>query len=98
MTDKPRFDIGRAVATPGALAAIQASGQTPGDFLDRHVSGDWGEVGKEDWDANDDALLDGGRILSAYKTLRGAKIWIITEAADDEENRAATTLLLPDEY
>jgi hypothetical protein len=98
MTDKPRIDFGRVVATPGALAAIKASGQSPSDFLDRHASGDWGEVGKEDWVANDDALHDGGRILSAYKTLRGAKIWIITEAADDGGNRAATTLLLPDEY
>jgi hypothetical protein len=28
----------------------------------------------------------------------GAKIWIITEAADDDGQREATTILLPDEY
>ncbi len=28
--------------------------------------------------------MDGSRILSAYKTLKGERLWIITEAADDE--------------
>ena len=98
MSDKPRFDVGRVLATPGALAALEASGQTPADFLDRHVQCDWGDVCKDDWAANDAALIDGGRILSAFKTLKGTKIWIITEATGDDGQREATTLLLPDEY
>ena len=98
MSDKIHFDLGRVVATPSALKALEASGQAAGYFLDRHANGDWGEVGKDDWRANDAALQDGGRILSAYKTLKGAKIWIITEAADDDGRREATTVLLPDEY
>ena len=32
---------------------------------------------------NDQSLVDGSRILSAYKTLKGERLWIITEAADD---------------
>ena len=59
---------------------------------------DWGEVSQNDWQLNDLALKDGSRIISAYKTLKGAKIWIITEATDDDGIRAATTLLLPEEY
>jgi hypothetical protein len=47
---------------------------------------------------NDGALQDGSRLLSAYHLKTGVKIWVITEAADDEGNRSATTLLLPDEY
>ena len=94
----PRFPLGQVVGTPGALEALEESGQTPEFFLDRHARGDWGEVGKEDWQANDLALKDGSRLLSAYRTLKGAKIWIITERIDDDGNRAATTLLLPDEY
>ncbi len=47
---------------------------------------------------NDLALVDGSRIMSAYKTLLGEKIWIITEATGDDGHRAATTILLPDEY
>ena len=52
----------------------------------------------EDKLANDQALMDGSRLLSAYKTLRGVKIWFITEAADEQGRRSSTTALLPDEY
>ena len=94
----PRFSLGRTLATPVALEALEESGQSPANFLDRHVRGDWGDVGTEDWQANEASLQDGSRLLSAYKTLKGVKIWIITEATDDDGNRAATTLLLPEEY
>jgi len=90
---KPKFAMGRIVATPGALAAIEQSGQTPDDFLHRHVMGDWGDVPTQDAQANEDSLADGTRLLSSYRTSRGTKIWIITEA-----DRSATTLLLPEEY
>ena len=42
--------------------------------------------------------MDGSRILSAYRTLKGVKIWIITEAVGDDGRRASTCLLLPDKY
>jgi hypothetical protein len=93
-----KFSPGQLVATPGALQALKDSGQTPGFFLDRHAAGDWGDVDEEDWALNDLAVKDGGRLLSAYRTLKGKKLWIITEAADDDDKWAATTILLPDEY
>jgi hypothetical protein len=37
---KPLFDLGQLVATPGALAALEKSGQSPMEFLTRHVTGD----------------------------------------------------------
>lgn len=88
-----KFPLGRLVATPGALQALEESGQTPLDFLPRHAAGDWGEVSAEDKSLNDQALLDGDRLLSAYRTTKGKKIWVITEA-----DRSATTVLLPAEY
>ena len=88
-----KFDLGKIVATPGALEALEASGQSPAFFLDRHVCGDWGEVGAEDKLLNDEALVSGERLLSAYKTLLGTRIWIISEA-----DRSSTTILLPSEY
>ncbi len=88
---QPRFALGRLASTPGALEALQESGQTPWFFLSRHVGGDWGEVCAEDWKLNDEALRDASRILSAYRTLKGKKLWVITEA-----DRRLTTLLLPD--
>jgi hypothetical protein len=53
---------------------------------------------EEDRQANEQALLDGSRLLSANRTSLGEKIWIITEATDESGNRAATTILLPSEY
>jgi hypothetical protein len=94
----PKFRLGQPLCTPGALEALQESGQPPDFFLQRHVSGDWGEVCEEDRLLNDQALQDGSRIVSAYRTLKGTKIWVITEATDDKGNRAATTILLPGEY
>lgn len=93
-----RFHLGEVLATPGALEALQDSGQSPADFLKRHVSGDWGEVPHEDARLNDEALKEGSRILSAYCTSKNVKLWIITEATDDHGQRAATTILLPEEY
>lgn len=81
------------MATPAALEAIAESDQPPLDFIARHVKGDWGEVGSEDWQSNDDALEEGLRLLSSYRTLKDVKIWIITEA-----DRSITTILLSDEY
>jgi hypothetical protein len=94
----PRFSLGQIVATPGALAALQESGQTPAFFLVKHSQGDWGEVCPSDAQLNDQALIDGSRLLSAYRTLKGERLWIITEAADDQGLRLATTILTPHEY
>jgi hypothetical protein len=88
-----QFTLGFIVATPGALQALADAGQTPLDFLSRHARGDWGDVGKGDWKLNDRALVDGERVLSSYKTTKGVKVWIITEA-----DRSSTCLLLPEEY
>lgn len=94
----PLFRLGQVVATPGALEALQEAGQVPFEFIARHAKGDWGELYKEDRQLNDEAVKDGSRILSAYRLKTGVKVWIITEAADDHGNRAATTCLLPEEY
>ena len=88
-----KFPLGRLAATPGALEALAASGQTAEFFLARHASGDYGDVNEEDRQSNDEALIHGDRLLSAYRTLKGVKLWIITEA-----DRSSTVLLLPEEY
>lgn len=61
--------------------------------LRRHSSGDWGLVCEADWQANEQALEEGGRLFSTYETAGRIRFWIITEA-----DRSATTVLLPDEY
>ncbi|MBQ7621658.1 MAG: hypothetical protein IJV02_04520 [Candidatus Methanomethylophilaceae archaeon] len=66
--------------------------------LDRHCSGDWGDLEETDKAMNDESLKaekNGGwtdSLFSCYETDFG-KIYIITEC-----DRSATTILLPDEY
>lgn len=88
-----RFALGQIVATPGALDALSQAGQTPLEFLRRHITGDWGEVCAEDAAENELSLREGFRLLSAYRTSKGVKFWLITES-----DRSVTTLLLPSEY
>ena len=89
----PLFDLGQLVATPGALAALEKSGQNPMDFLSRHVMGDWGELSEDDRKENQFSLEKGFRLLSSYQTNAKEWVWVITEA-----DRSHTTILLPDEY
>lgn len=88
-----KFSPGSIVATPGALAALEASGDDPMAYLVRHIAGDWGDVDEQDRRENELSLVHGLRLLSAYTLNSGAKIWIVTEA-----DRSVTTVLLPEEY
>lgn len=89
----PRFNIGQVVATPGAIDALKAAGQSALELLKRHLILDQGELDDEDLQANEDAVANGERILSSYLLKDGTKIWVITEA-----NRSSTCILLPEEY
>jgi hypothetical protein len=88
-----RFLLGRIVATPGALEALEEANQNPFEFIQRHQTGDWGELCEEDKRENEFSVRNDFRILSSYRTRNGVKIWVITEA-----DRSVTTLLLPHEY
>jgi hypothetical protein len=90
---KARFQLGQLVATQGALSALEQAGQSPLDFIHRHISGDWGDLCEDDKRENEFSVDKHLRIFSAYHTVKGEKLWIITEA-----DRSATTILLPSEY
>jgi hypothetical protein len=87
------FPLGRIVATPGALRALERANQSPAVFLARHAAGDWGELDPEDIRENEYSVAHGFRLLSSYTTAAGERLWIITEA-----DRSTTTVLLPEEY
>ena len=90
----PRFSMGRTLATPGALAAMQESGDDPHIYFARHECGDWGDLDAHDQALNEESLkVRNGRIVSSYRLTNGTKIWIITE-----HDRSITTILLPEEY
>lgn len=100
--NSPRFKLGRVVATPAALELLERLGEDVFEYVSKHVRGDWGDVCDDDAEANEQALADGSRIFSSY-ILKGkgddeTKIWIITDAEDDNGEREATTVMLPEEY
>lgn len=94
----PKFPLGQILATPGAVEALGQCHQNPLEFLARHSAGDWGELCDDDKELNDQAINDGSRIFSAYRTKNGTRLWVITEATDEHGHRSVTTILLPEEY
>ena len=88
-----KFELGRLVATPGALEALSKTKESPSKFLKRHMLGDWGEICAADRQENKRSLEHGYRLMSVYRTTAGKKLWVITEA-----DRSVTTILLPEEY
>ena len=86
-----KFRLGHIVSTPNALSQLTQEDILTG--IQRHQAGDWGDLDSEDKAANDLALANRTRILSAYRAANGTRFWIITEA-----DRSATTLLLPEDY
>ena len=86
----PKFHPGKVYASRGAVAL--GVDFTP--FLDRHVRADWGEeLDFADIFSNENALVNGERLLSKYRLQPGVSIYIITEW-----DRSVTTVLLPEEY
>jgi hypothetical protein len=69
-------------AQPGNGWYCSCSTNSPANLEDvqnalrRHTRGDWGEVPAEDARANDAAMLEGCRLLSAFRDRRGVKFWI----------------------
>lgn len=99
---KKLFELGHVVATNGFLRAcanaqLDAKTIAHGLIL-RHQDGDWGDVSEYDRLKNLSAIISGTRILSSYHVDYIGKVWCITDAADDEGVRHATTFLLPEEY
>lgn len=92
-----KFEPGNVHSTPGVNAKLDDAGFMRFMIvsLNRHINGDWGNMCDEDKATNEEALVDGLRLMSVYKRMDHPDdtIWIITEA-----DRSATTILLPDEY
>jgi len=88
-----RFGLGVVVATPGALELLGEFEISPTELVERHASGDWGDVPPEDARENEYSLKHGFRVSSSYPLPSGERIWILTEG-----DRSSTCLLLDREY
>ncbi len=89
---EPLFPEGTVRVTPEALDAIHEAKEEMDDLLTRHITGDWGDVSKEESELNNLAIAEGQEILSAYYLPTGIEVWIVTDA-----ERTFTTLQLPDD-
>ena len=92
------FPLGRTVMTANLQYQLKEADPVGWEeelkgFIDRHVTGDWGNLEEEDRKDNQLSLERGFRIFSSYTPSLGIKLYIITEA-----DRSITTALLPDDY
>ena len=92
------------VATGSVAASRFAPAHPPIDaliigLLDRHASGDWGDLDANDKAANDaDHSQAEGRLFSSYATEKHGTIWVITEDLRGEGDGPKTTVLFPEDY
>ena len=86
-------NIGRVVAT-AAMPHHQIT-----TLLDRHATGDWGDISDDDRAANDEAARSGdGRLFSSYSTSEHGTLWIITDDIRGEGEGPITTVMFPEDY
>lgn len=91
-----KFSIGSLAMTPAARDLLLQLDANPSTYLQRHATGDWGDVCEEDQQQNDFMSTRDGRLMSVYYLIPGqedSRIWIITEG-----DRSYTTILLPEDY
>ena len=94
------FELGTVLMTAEVARMVEEDGAigTVLDCLQRHASGDWGDLCEEDRRMNDEAIEaergggDTDRLFSAYETGIG-KLYVITEW-----DRSSTTVLTPEDY
>jgi hypothetical protein len=85
------FTLGENFQRPRVALLMQSLGINPASLFLLHVTGDWGDVSNDQRRVNEEAVREGGRILSAYgKGIR--RIYVITEA-----DRSRTTIRTADD-
>ena len=91
------FNLGEVDANPWELFpslsdvapdSAQAVEEEIRGLVERHASGDWGEISEEDQARNNEALQIGGALRSVYTTTQcGYEFTVVTEA-----DRSRTTV------
>lgn len=97
------LNLGRMVCTRGVADAAQSRPELNRfvtTCLQRHRTGEWGDIDAHDIAANDGAAVTGQRVLSVYElpdsiidVTSDDCLWVITDAGHE-----TTTVLWPSEY
>jgi hypothetical protein len=81
------FTLGEIVITPEAERLMTMLSINPASLLLRHVTGDWGDASDDQKRTNEEAVREGGRVLSVYGSGR-RRLYVMTNA-----ERSTTTIL-----
>lgn len=63
------FALGKVVATRNVWELIDTNesfSQFVTICMSRYIANDWGDICREDWEANDQAVINGERLLASY--------------------------------
>jgi len=80
-TTTTRFQLGRILATPGALRALREAGESPLRLLKRHAHGDFGNLHDDDVRANELAIRRDMRVLKAFTRRQCSRSWATRRSA-----------------
>ena len=94
----PLFSLGHLFFTPAARELMARHAIDLLALHHQHQHGDWGDLGADDKNGNDQALIDGDRVLSTY-VIGGEQVYLLTEPVNQESGlRRSTCLMLANEY
>ena len=89
---EPLFEGGWVSISQKALLALGTVGEDFRALLERHLTGEWGEVTEAEKMLNDEAVKQNERIRSVYRLDTAVELWITTE-----KDREDTFIELPKE-
>lgn len=87
------FTLGRLQVTRAASAAIKDNGESVWAYIFRHMAGECEELSDAERKQNQEALANGGPVISRFTTAKGLMLVVRTE----EEPRTSTTIMLTEE-
>lgn len=94
-----RIQLGRVFITRNVLDECSDLMAELHRFLSQHLQCCWGQA--LDLEANEMALVHGGRVLSVWTTSKGHEIWILTEGllrGGMKGEHTLSTILFPRDY
>jgi hypothetical protein len=75
--------LGDLVVTQLASSLLQNTHRKVGEFLDRHCSGDWGDLSEQDKNTNNLNLMVGNSVLSMY-LVGGEQLFVLTNSKENQ--------------
>ena len=87
----PKFPPGEVVIS--ANAARKLTTEDVNTALQRHLRADWGDLAFRNPVENERCLLHACHLLSAYRSAKGERFWVITEP-----DRSQTRIMLPEDF